>query len=512
MNWHTAGWGAGFALLMVSPSARSAENDGAFRLSLQGVLFESRSLTLESGDANGGSVDVQDKTSGLLPSNLGLAMAYGLSESVALGANVMFGTSERTVGDDIESTKATSYQMVPFVEVGLSPGPVRPFLAGGVGLWGGSTEAAGEEVGSWSGYLFGGSFGLQLFAADGFSIDPGLSAYLLRGSYDLLGDKVDQTGTSVFLSVALTGWMGSSAPRTTEEASWKEKPEPASAQAPAPSPIPVREARGIMTASFPVGPSGMASLIAREEQRKERVLVQVRLATTKPQLDGCKELAFVMKQGEATASAMRYEANPTWEALRGVLSTEKLGEVAESEGELGLRTCGEYWELTEADRDKIYAFYLRTLGETATSSDLEGVRDRRGLLSAGVEIADKAKLILRGRPRTASGQVAVRLHFTTPTPQLASCRELTLRTGDESFTLTNVEYGETKRATFSIEALEGRLDASQLIAASEGDRLRVEACDEGWDVGIAQREAILRYGKAFQQRSPKSAEGNSPPE
>lgn len=503
------------AVTVSAASAAADQNDGAFRLSLQGVLFESRSLILEPSEGDGESVDVVDKTSGLLPSNLGLATAYGLSDRVSLGANLMFGSTEHTVGDDIESTKATSYQVVPFVEVGLASGDVRPFLSGGLGLWGGSAEAADEEVGSWSGYLFGASFGIQLFAAQGFSVDPAVSAYLVRGSYDLLDASYDQTGTNVFMSVSLTGWMGgsSSAASSNETATGTWEPSGSTrANEPGAPPVPsaVRESRDILTTTFPVGPDGaVASLIAREQEREERVLIQVRMPTTTPKLNDCKELAFEMKQGELEASDLRYEAKPTWEALRGSIATDSLGHVAESGGELALRTCGQYWKLTEDDRNRIYAFYVRAaFDETPSTTKAEGVRDRRGLLSAAMDLEEDVKVIVRGRPRTAKGEVALRVHVTTPVPRLGSCRELTLRTGNRSFALRDVQYGETKRANFSIEALEGRLYVDALVGAAQADRLEVDACGRSWRVRLAQRKILLRYAKAFQQRTPSSAQAS----
>ncbi|MFW5740231.1 MAG: hypothetical protein ACOC1F_07680, partial [Myxococcota bacterium] len=103
----------------------------------------------------------------------------------------------------------------------------------------------------------------------------------------------------------------------------------------------------------------------------------------------------------------------------------------------------------------------------------------------------------------------VRLHYTTPTPQLGSCRGLSFRADASSVEARSVDYGETKGGTYTIEALRGWVQVEELAAVGSSRRAEVAACDQRWELGPEQREVLATFARVFKARMPEQVPGKA---
>jgi hypothetical protein len=251
-----------FATIAVASleSTSEAQAGVGFRLSVDTTL-----LSLDSGTASveGGSssreseVSLTTMTFGLGAPELGLSPAAVIGDEVVIGARVGV-RSQSTETDDVDTRSTLEASFVPFFEYAFLPGnSVRPAIGAGIGVAYDDTESTSGSGGS--SFTVGSDriallvtafFRLHLFAADAFSITPGLFLRYSTGNRTQRGasgiiDTIEFSESHLVFGVGvdLAGWVGrepgDDAPvRSTEWATPVEAAPPTVA-APAPPPQPI---------------------------------------------------------------------------------------------------------------------------------------------------------------------------------------------------------------------------------------------------------------------------------
>lgn len=189
------------ATVLFATAAEAQNIDGSFRLGLEGTVLGLDHLTLSSGPT---SVSGTNTTLGLPGPALGVALGYGASNNVLLGARLMASSVNSKVGD--LSADTTGFALFPQLEY-LFPGAVvRPFVSANLGYR--ATGSSGGADASTSSFLIGPGAGLHAFPSSSFSLDAGVMALLQKGTSKANDVELDTSGYSVLLTVALSGWLG----------------------------------------------------------------------------------------------------------------------------------------------------------------------------------------------------------------------------------------------------------------------------------------------------------------
>jgi hypothetical protein len=202
--------------------AAAAQSLERVSLGLETGIFsvQSETLTLEGFT---GSFDQSTTAFGIGGLGFGLNLAGGASDNVVIGLEALVSTATTELdGSQADALQAT---LQPRVEYVFGSGAFRPFIAGLLGYHSSSTTSGELEITS-SLFSYGAGVGAHGFIADSFSIDPLLSFQALTGSRTLpstTGGSVtpDSSGSLIALTVAFSGWFGSSPKRavSSEEAS-----------------------------------------------------------------------------------------------------------------------------------------------------------------------------------------------------------------------------------------------------------------------------------------------------
>jgi hypothetical protein len=175
--------------------------DGSFRLALEANVLALDQITLSSGST---SVDGAGTTLGLPGSGLGIALGYGASTNVLVGARLLASSTHSKVADAASDT--AGFALFPQAEYLFPGAAVRPFISANLGYR--ATGSSGGVNTSTSTLLIGPGAGLHAFASSGFSVDAGLMALFQKGTSKSDDVALDTSGYSVLLTVALSGWLG----------------------------------------------------------------------------------------------------------------------------------------------------------------------------------------------------------------------------------------------------------------------------------------------------------------
>lgn len=228
----------GLASLVVAEPAH-AQDQGRLQLSLQSTLLRYASTKTTIEDSN-----IPPVTRSLIQSGIGSDPGLGVGigylwTDVLLGARTSVTTyrnSSSPVGGTESTGRGTSISLAPRVEVLLTRGNVRPFVAGLLGYrhgWGSgeSNYAIGTDTlhtsSRWSsnGFTAGAGAGVHAFLTRWLSIDPELTFLASTAksenhssspNYDASGfiGNIEQTqrttdrDLSLLLTVSLSGWLG----------------------------------------------------------------------------------------------------------------------------------------------------------------------------------------------------------------------------------------------------------------------------------------------------------------
>jgi hypothetical protein len=357
----------------------AAESVARAALSLETavVVNESTTTTLED-DSFTTSTENSQTSFGLLNAGLGVGAAYGVSDNVVLGAQVLLsstsydrdtkttdGTSSMTNSSSGKSSRISIYPRVEYV-FGDNSTSFRPFLAGMLGL---SSETSGpdETEITVSRHSFGAGLGAHGFVTPHFSIDPLLSIHRFGGSVDIegnTGSSPDITGTVVALTVSLTGWFGGS---STSLASTDDAP-PAPVVRPAPA-VSAPPADDSEAEEFPamkttqITPGDHAVMLkGRPEALPKSVMIRLAERVDSDKLQGCSEVRLVVGERSYRAEHLSFRGRKTIGRQSrfvsdGLLSAQAIYSALDVDGAY-LDVCGTAWQLTPAVRDGFRTFLI----------------------------------------------------------------------------------------------------------------------------------------------------------
>ncbi|MBI5534312.1 MAG: hypothetical protein HY898_16425 [Deltaproteobacteria bacterium] len=355
------------ALLQLASSKTALAQDikGAFRLGFEGVLYAQDSMTVSasSGPVATGDVNVKTRTTGVLPSALGLGVGYAPSSHVLLGVHFLAASTKTEVDlTGAQPTSGTQWSILPSLALlTRSQGVVRPFFETRVGWRGASTEVAGTETSSTSMLVVGGGAGLHIFANDHVTLDPAFNAYYTHGTYKDASTEMTGSGFTVMACVALSAWFGTK-PSPWDPLDSKQWPttgraEESSAPAAGPTePLPSEDATvrlepRVMSLLVPVNPSSSLYLTGVPDRSGTTLLLQWRATGTPPWTPDCKTLTVVMGGTEHPIPNVGQrsggEAYGTWMGIGGSFGSQAviaLGEARDSR----LVACGASLELAPA--------------------------------------------------------------------------------------------------------------------------------------------------------------------
>jgi hypothetical protein len=180
-------------------------------LAMEGVLWSNTSADFDTQDALGQPQKVRYRRTsfGLASPSWGIAGGYAISNYFALGLRTTFehATTEITgTQTGFPSTKSdyTAVSFAPFFKVMMMKGSVVvPYGTGTIGYRKVTTDTGTDT----DGVSFGGGLGLLIFPNPFFSIEPAASVILDKVE-PAAGTGSSSTSTGVYITLALSGWLG----------------------------------------------------------------------------------------------------------------------------------------------------------------------------------------------------------------------------------------------------------------------------------------------------------------
>jgi hypothetical protein len=352
------------AMAIAAPRSVKAQSvDHHLQLSLNANLLSYDSLKL-----SGTSSSATDTTWGPGASGLGLGLGYGLTDNWLLSAQLLGSSATSSLGGSgATDSKLTSYSVLPRVEYSFALEPaLRSYVGVTVGLRGSSTSGASSNA-SATDFVFGGVAGVRVFAAPGFSIDPGVTLLGATGKEDLGTSSIDRSGFTFLLGVALSGWIDASAPRTSSV--------PAPTPVPAPLSTTTTEARpainalgepeatletdddGTVRAEIVIGDRKRVRLVGRPVHDGHAVLVEL-LGTTDT-LSQCADLGALVDGDEHSTHSIPRPVAGASDALQLLVAPTLIESIGNAEHSASLVACGTDWEISVGARSVVRQFFGR---------------------------------------------------------------------------------------------------------------------------------------------------------
>lgn len=132
--------------------------------------------------------------------------AYQVTDAILIGARVGLGYQELVFGS--VTADAGIFGLLPFFEYMFGEGEIRPFVGAEAGFQLAFSETFGTgDLETEALAIAGGLGGVHIFAADGFSISPGVAFDFLYWGQSEWG------GYQLVLFVSLEGWIGGASRR-----------------------------------------------------------------------------------------------------------------------------------------------------------------------------------------------------------------------------------------------------------------------------------------------------------
>ena len=369
---NAVGFGAGLSccLLMASP-LRAQSTDGAFRLSLDGIVYAGEFATWATPvnpDVPAVELETTNTNAGLYAGSLGLGFGYAFNSNGVIGARLLHSSSTSNVARDaLPAVSTTRFTLLPYAEYVANVSPsVQPFVAGVLGFQSGSTEA-GEAETSTSAFLLGFSAGLHLFPTDAFSIDPYLAYYRAGGSVSMGSVDVDYSANAVLLGFSISGWIGGAGDgvQASPDATPVVVTETRAYAAPAePAPRPAARLRMVEDDDLLTGvialDSGQLTLLGRPESDAETIAVRVTVAADVNKIDMCRTGALLAGNHRFElrdiAGRTREHGSQTVALLQGNVGSRELSTFTEAE-DARIVLCGRIFTLRATQREDVGQYF-----------------------------------------------------------------------------------------------------------------------------------------------------------
>lgn len=203
-----AAFSAGIAGIAGRAAAQSP--DGRFKLGMETAIFEYSSRETDAGSGASTANDSIDEVSfGIATSRSGVELAYGVSDTIVVGARLMFVHRSTETAPGTPDVDTTQFGFVPHLDYVFPSGDsARVFLGPMVGVMLADVEHNSTQL-----FLFGGSFGAHIFAARRFSIDPRLSVAYALGKTDVAAVppapdlRADAREIAVSAMLGISAWL-----------------------------------------------------------------------------------------------------------------------------------------------------------------------------------------------------------------------------------------------------------------------------------------------------------------
>jgi hypothetical protein len=365
--------------LLSAGQALAQNTDGAFRLSLDGILYAGEFGTLVApADPEFGELELETTTTnaGLYAGSFGVGLAYAFSPNGVIGARLLHSSSTSNIaGDTVPATSNTHFTLLPYGEyVFMGGSTVQPFVSGSIGLQTGSSEA-GEIENSSSAFVLGFSAGLHLFPTDTFSIDPYFAFYRATGSATLGSIEVDYGSSTWLLGFSISGWIGGTregAPEAEDapqpdavaetriyEATAAREPEPEPEPPAANGAMKLEEEGGVLSAAVALG-SGQLTLIGRPMVDGRNILVRLAVSGRESALKDCGTGALISGGNRVAlrdlAVRERAHGSSTIIVLQGKVSPEELSAFTEAD-DSRIVLCGRIFAVHSQQRQDIGGYF-----------------------------------------------------------------------------------------------------------------------------------------------------------
>lgn len=380
----------GPTLLTTSP-VLAQQTDGAFRLSLDGILYAGEFGTMVApSDPELGDVELETTTTnaGLYAGSFGVGLAYAFSPNGVIGARLLHSSGTTNLsGDGVPAATSTRLTLLPYGEYVVTVSPtVQPFFSGSIGLQSGSSESGDVETSN-SAFVFGLSAGLHLFPTDTFSIDPYFAFYRATGSGKLGAIEVDYGSNTVLLGFSLSGWIGGDGGVTREPAETLESAEPVpdarSYEVPAehdpePEPQPVaaeakltlEEDGGVLSGAVALG-SGQLTLLGRPTADADNIVVRIAVSGRESTLKDCSTGALITGGSRYALRDMtgrlREHGSSTIVVLQGKVGSRELSAFTEGD-DARIVLCGRMFAVHAAQRQAIGEYFEQFKSRAMTAN------------------------------------------------------------------------------------------------------------------------------------------------
>jgi hypothetical protein len=500
--------------LAVSPSVLAQPSGGPLRLSLDGQLFATRSLTFETelpaDPALGtGPLKVkQDQSTtafGPLLPGLGVGVGYGLSDRVLLGARLLLTTEKRRNGG-ASDTRTTTASLVPYAELTFAPdAALQPVVGAEVG-YASITGRQGSVEQSASTWSFGALVGLRAFAARGFSIDPTLRLQYVAGGQEVTdsasGTAWDGTlrGIGFAATVTFSGWIGAHETAAPAVAP-KLAPAP-EAEAAAP---PLRIERGEVRIAVPLDSSTVVSLSGFPFSHPARMEVTLLTPGSDDEFANCRDVRLVADGASFALAELKHRRAPGGfigrVTLSGEIDPQVVAAIGRAQGEADVVACGKRWTLGEPQRRAVQEFGdAWSQAERGPTGDVHrtGVRTERGVVAAALPLSSEVTLQLAGDPTRDAERIAATVAWFGDPSMLDDCQQVGIVVAGERTAFDELQLHRARQGALSAVLLRGTLDARSVLRLGEArGRVSVAICGRSVDVPVEQRQRAYDFSEVF---------------
>jgi hypothetical protein len=329
-------------------------------VAMEGVLFSNSTADFDTQDALGQPQKIRYRRTslGLASPSWGIAGGYAITNHFLLGLRTTLehATTEVTgtqTGFPATRSDYTAVSFAPFLKVMMMKGSVVvPYGTGTIGYRKVTTDT-GTDTG---GVSFGGGLGLLIFPNPFFSLEPAVSLIL---------DKVESggatsassTSTGVYITLTLSGWLGSGRRATNRSDYSEETVEDAKADAAESSEITLRLTEQTNALEISINPT----------DRVPRFEIQLSIAEQAS--SQCPSLSIASDERVATLPA---QSSTKGEII--VQAPYKALEAGVTENRSVWTSCETSWELSGANRRELLDFLNQFREQARRQGTLDAAR------------------------------------------------------------------------------------------------------------------------------------------
>ncbi len=521
--------GALFAAMTAAVGPAQAQNiRGTVRLSLDGNFVEYGTYQVRvpaltaPGQAQTGTrkQKVTETSWGLLQPSFAVGIGYGVTEALLVGGRALLATAKTEAGAAVE-LESSSVAFAPYLQYWFNAGStLRPFLGADAGFearWSKGGTARQKS----SGFFLGPTVGVHLFAASGFSVGAGASAYYESRSVELGGIHTQTGAFAAVGTVSFSGWLGapSRPPLVKQQARAVPVSAPATAEpirpvsAPAtaePTDWDVHAERGVLYLKAPITNAVELSVEGRPLSHPDRVKLTVVVAGPVGHLRHCHQLAVVVDDERWTTEAVprgrRVSGRSTAEALEGQVPVGSLAALADATDESAIEACGTSWSVPDYMRLRLASlvteFRKKAEGRSLGLRQRPGVDERRGVLSTTLPLSDAVVLTLEATPAMDSQHVQARLGGQAPHPVLGNCGQAIISADGKTFELEAVVPSPEPTERQPVTMLAGQFQLPAVLALAESRQVpSVTICGQRFAVSEEHRLRVFDFAELFVQRA-----------